>query len=214
MTPKKLLEIISYGESTTVEFKRKATTPMKLAKEIVAMANTSGGYLMLGIDDNGKVYGIPSEKSESDIIRQACEFFIIPPIEPDILIINLNDKDVLVLVIEESKIKPHKALIDDSGVAIDYKVYIRLGEKSVEASREMIRLMRQRTENKPVKLSIGDKERRLFTFLEKSERATVKDFAKLVNISDRRAERLMIRLVRAGVLSIHNDAYHDYFTLK
>ena len=47
MTPKKLLEIISYGESTTVEFKRKATTPMKLAKEIVAMANT--------VDDNIKV---------------------------------------------------------------------------------------------------------------------------------------------------------------
>lgn len=214
MHRKQLLEIIAGGESTTVEFKRKSTSPIKLAKEIAAMANTSGGYLFVGVDDNGKIYGIPSEKSETDIVVSACEFFIVPPIEPEIIIANLYDKDVLVLIIPESKVKPHKAITDEDEKKTDYKVYIRLGEQSVEASRGMTRLMRQTAEDKPLKLSIGDKEMRLFAYLEEKGRATVKDFASLVNISDRRAERLMIRLVRAGSLVIHNDSHYDYYTLK
>lgn len=214
MHPKKLLELISEGESSSLEFKRKSTTPIKLAKEISAIANTAGGYLIVGVDDNGYIYGIPSEKTESEMVSNVCKIFIEPPVEHEISIINIYNKDVLLLEIPESTIKPHKAITDDSGKKPEYKVYIRLGEKSVEASREMTRLMKQSTEDKPVKLSIGENEKRLFSYLEKNERATVKDFAKLVNISDRRAERLMIRLVRAGVLVIHNDSHHDYFTSK
>jgi len=40
----------------------------------------------------------------------------------------------------------------------------------------------------------------------------VKDFARLVNISKRRAERILVQLVRAGVLQIHIDSEEDYFT--
>ncbi|GAB1372190.1 ATP-binding protein [Candidatus Kapaibacterium sp.] len=213
MKSKKILEIISSGESTSVEFKRKSTTPEKLAKEIAAIANTAGGYLFVGVDDNGTIYGIKSEKSEADIVEQACNFYIEPPIEPLIYIATINDKDILILTIPNSLNKPHRAKSSDLEESSS-KVYIRLGEKSVEASKEMTRLMRQQAEDKPVKLSIGYNEKRLFNYLEKYERATVKDFAHLVNISARRAERLLIRLVRAGVLSIHNDTNHDYFTLK
>lgn len=214
LSPRNLLDVIANGESTTVEFKRKSTTPIKLAKEIAAMANTAGGYLFIGVDDNGKIYGIASEKAESDVVKNTCHFYIEPPIEPDIHIINLYDKDVLVLLIKESETKPHKAISDNSEKKPEFKVYIRLGEKSVEASRGMTRLMKQTSDDSPLKLSIGDKEKRLFSYLEKKERATVKDFARLVNISDRRAEKLLIRLVRAGALSIHNDSNHDYYTLK
>jgi len=212
MKVNELVNLISNGESSTLEFKRKSTTPEKLAKEIVAMANTKGGYLLVGVDDNGKIYGIESEKSESDIIERTCLFFIEPPISPQIEIINIFDKDVLVLKIEDSELKPHKVKYDNAKNEPN-KTYIRVGEKSVEASREMTRLMKSQTDDKPLKLSIGENEKRLFQFLEKNERATVKDFSKIVNISTRRAERLLIRLVRAGVIQIHNDSNHDYFTL-
>lgn len=214
MRPKELIDLIAQGESTVLEFKRKSVSPAKLAKEITAFANTNGGYLLIGVDDNGTIYGIPSEKSEIDIVERACVFFIDPPIVPSISIVNVFDKDILVVKINKSEIKPHKLLIEETDTnKKTYKAYIRIGEKSIEASREMTRLMRMQTESKPLKLGIGEKEKRLFDFLEKHERATVKDFTRLVNISERRAERLMIRLVRAGVLQIHNDEHHDYFTL-
>jgi len=55
-------EMISAGESTTVEFKRKFTEPEKIAKELTAFANTKGGHLLIGIDDDRRIVGISSEK--------------------------------------------------------------------------------------------------------------------------------------------------------
>lgn len=214
MSPKELKTLIDTGESTLLEFKRKATSPKKLAKEISAFANTKGGHLLIGIDDNGTIYGCPSEKTEIDILEQAAGFWIDPPVEHQIEVINLFGKEVIVCYIPESPLKPHKLRIEDPEKKKPiFRAYIRIGEKSIEASREMARLMTYDRDDKPLKLSIGEKEKRLFAYLEKKESATVKDFSRLVNISERRAERLMIRLVRAGVLQIHNDARRDYFTL-
>lgn len=213
MRRKELLQLISNGESSTLEFKRKTTTPNKLAKEFSALANTKGGYLLIGIDDDGSIVGIHSEKSDQEVVETACQFHIDPPIIPQIEFINIDAKEIAVIYIAESMNKPHNLISNDGDKEIK-RAYIRMGEKSVEASKEMYRLMRYSSSDKPVKLSIGEKEKRLFTYLEKNEKATVKDFSKLVNISNRRAERLLIRLVRAGVLQIHNDLHHDYFTLK
>ena len=145
----------------------------------------------------------------------------------EILRVYLNeDKDVnfaawkkehyskpLVLKIESSNKKPHKVINDDKNVKEYPKAYIRVGEKSIEASREMTRFLKSLTDERPLKIGIGENEKRLFEFIERNGRATVKDFAKIVNISTRRAERIMIKLVRAGVLQIHNDSSSDYFTL-
>lgn len=63
------------GEYTTVEFKRKFTTPVKFAKEVSAFANTKGGYIFIGVDDNKKIVGVKSEKEEIAQIVHACAFF-------------------------------------------------------------------------------------------------------------------------------------------
>lgn len=212
---RELLELIEEGESTVLEFKRKVTRPIKIAREIAAFANTKGGYLLVGVDDDGSVVGVHSEKSEVDIIERACGFFIEPEIKPEIEIINVYGMDVVSIYIAPSNNKPHMLLTEDKETKKTLRTaYIRIGEKSVTASREMTRLMNaQRPDAKPLRLSIGDKEKRLFAYLERHERATVNDFSRLCNISKRRAERLMVRLVRAGVLQIHNDETRDYFSL-
>ncbi len=89
MRPKELIELISEGESTTLEFKRKISSSEKIAKEVVAFANTIGGYLLIGVDDDGTLYGIESEKSDTDILEKACCFLISPPIEPIIEIVKI-----------------------------------------------------------------------------------------------------------------------------
>ncbi len=214
MSPHKLKELISQGESTTLEFKRKSTTPEKFAKEISALANTKGGWLLVGVDDDGKIVGVHSEKAEISVVETSAEFFIDPPVAYEIEVIQVKRKEVVAVYIPESTVKPHHIEVFDTKNNKTLKrSYIRIGEKSVIASREMYRLMTYRSSNAPLTLSIGDKERRLFRFLEKNEKATVKDFAKLVNISERRASRLLIRLVRAGVVQIFNDSNRDYFSL-
>ena len=197
MRRSQLKEMILSGESTTVEFKRKFTSPEKIAKELTSFANTKGGYLLIGVDDDKKIVGIQSEKEDMSRLEQACLF---------------DYKDILAIYIPESEQKPHYVI--DPSAPNEKKVYIRQGEESVSASKEMIRILRSQShDSQPLTLSIGDKERRLFEYLDKQKRATIKDFSSLVNISDRRAARLLVRLVRAGVLNIHTDQSNDYYTL-
>ena len=55
MKPEELNLIMKEGEGLTVEFKEKYSP--KIANDIVAFANTKGGNILLGIDDNGKIVG-------------------------------------------------------------------------------------------------------------------------------------------------------------
>lgn len=215
MESEELKDIIAEGESSTVEFKRKVSSLQKISKEITAFANTKGGLLIIGVDDDGTIVGIPSEKEEIDNIMTACSFYIYPPITPAFDVISVKKKDILVVYIDESNTKPHKIIeeIPENNKTVK-RAYIRVGEKSVMASREMTRLLAsQNADSKPIKISFGNNEKRLFAYLEKYEKITVKEFAKVVNISYRSAERLLISLVRAGILQIHSDTNHDYFTL-
>lgn len=214
MSEDEILKIIAEGESSTVEFKRKSPELLKLAKEISAIANTKGGYLFIGVDDDRKIYGIDSEKEEKNNIETATHFFLEPTLDLEIYPINIKKKEILMAIIPNSEFKPHKVLIAEPNNITKKRAYIRVGEKSIEASSEMARLMTYQNPNnrKELNISISEKEKRLFNYLEKYERITVKEYCKLTNISKRTAERSLVSLVRAGIIQIHNDSANDYFT--
>jgi predicted HTH transcriptional regulator len=200
--------LIEAGEGLTVEFKRKVSTPGKIAREMIALANTRGGVLLFGVDDDGAIVGVESEKSEIADIDQAADFLADPPVAHRIEIVSTRGMDVIAVHVPESRIKPHYLVENDERTA-----YVRVGENSVHASREMVRLLRQQAADAPLTVAIGEAEKRLFTWFDSRERITVGEYAKLINVSERRASRLLIRLVRAGALAIHTRETHDYFTL-
>jgi len=214
MNRHELREIIASGESSTVEFKRKFTTIEKFAREIIALANTKGGYLLVGVDDDGTIVGVESEKEIQDVVA-TTEHSIVPDLSLSTEIVEIDFRDVVVVRVPRSDNRPHRFVSDDPNERPhDRKSFIRQGENSVEASREMVKVLEgQRPQATPITLSIGDRERRLFTYLERYGKASVNDFARLVNISRRRASQILVKLVRAGVLHINTDGGHDYFTL-
>lgn len=214
MKRQELREILAGGESSTVEFKRKFTSAEKFAREIIAFANTAGGYLIIGIDDDGSVVGIESEKEEVELVRIAQQM-ITPELPLDVEIVEIEYKDVVVVHVPNSRIKPHRLTsTDPKERPHQRKAFIRQGESSVAASREMVRILEGMSPTSaPLKLSIGDREQRLFTYLERYGKASVNDFSRLVNISRRSASRILVRLVRAGVLHIHTANGHDFYTL-
>ena len=58
MNRTELLELITNGENSGIEFKREDIRPEQLAREIVALANFRGGRLLLGVEDDGAISGI------------------------------------------------------------------------------------------------------------------------------------------------------------
>jgi len=208
-----LKALISEGENFKIEFKRQFSGIEKIAKEMIAFANTKGGMILFGVDDDGTIYGVESEKSETDLIYEASRKYCEPPIEPIVQVIELNGKDIVVAIVEESRSKPHRLQDYKDIVSRDARVYIRVNDKSVIASREVVKILEsENPSSEPLSIIIGENERRLFKFLEDNQRVTVKDFAKLVNISERRASRILVKLVRAGVIRIHTEEKFEYFT--
>lgn len=207
MNKKALRDIIEEGENINVEFKLKFSSPEKIAKEMMAFANTKGGVIIFGVDDDKKIVGVESEKTESELIRQAAKDFCEPPLEYTEEFINLDDSELVVITVPESKYKPHR--MQDYEKTFDINkaiVYVRVNDKSVQASKEMIRVMRAASSGTALKkYSVGELERCVFTYLEKNEYITVNQLTQLANVSYRRASRTLVKLIRAGLLMIHTQ---------
>lgn len=217
MNRKKVLELIEEGEGVHVEFKQRFSTYEKIAKELIAFANTSGGYLILGVDDDKSIYGIESEKSDYELIKETAEKYCEPPINFKTYLFQIDNKEIMVVQIDESKNKPHR--LQDYKNYFDIKtaqVYLRIKDKSVLASKEMIKIMQtQSSEKSLVNYVIGKNEKIVFDYLDKHERITVKELSRIANISERRASRTLIKLVRASILFIHiKENGESYFTYK
>jgi predicted HTH transcriptional regulator len=215
MNRRLLLELIEEGENLQCEFKRHFTTPEKIAREMIAFANTKGGYLIFGVDDDREVVGVDSEKSESEMIKDAAENYCEPPLNYSIDFIELYGNEVVVVSIPESDNKPHRLQDYQNEFEINKAVVIvRVNDKSVQASKEMVRILRANSADLALKkYTIGQTEKMVFEYLGKYERISVKELSNLVNISERRASRTLVKMVRANLLFIHTkDNGEEFFT--
>jgi predicted HTH transcriptional regulator len=215
MTLYELNEIIEGGENQHVEFKRKFTEPEKIAKEMIAFANTHGGKLLFGIDDDKSVVGVESEKGEIEYIDLAARFYCEPQLDFSIDIMHIYRKDVIVVNIPESRFKPHRLIENGKQDSDDSKVYIRVKDKSVQASKETVKVLKKLRADSPAQIiNLGDKEKALLDYLSKHERVTLKEFREFLNLSNRRASRILVNLVRADLIRLHNHEKEDFYTLN
>ena len=216
MRYKELLDLIEEGENIQVEFKRKFSTHDKIAREMIAFANTKGGYVLFGIDDDKKIVGVESEKETTELVKDAALNYCEPPLKYLIEYREIDGKEIVIVNVPESNLKPHR--IQDYKTDIDITtaiVTIRVNDKSVQASKEMIRILRAQSNQTALKKYIlGPTEKTVFEYLSKVERISVKELSNLVNISERRASRTLVKMLRANLLMIHTkDNGDEYFTV-
>ncbi|MEI8133532.1 MAG: ATP-binding protein [bacterium] len=219
VTRKDAIALIAEGEGLKVEFKRHFSSPEKIAKEMIAFANTRGGTILFGVDDDGSVYGLDSEKSEISEIEHVSQFLCEPPIDIRCDIIPFGGHtDIIAVTVEQSSHKPHTLVeYDSSGRRVTNGTrigFVRVKDKSMQASKEVMNVMRaNQPDAPPLRIAIGFNERTLFEYLEEYGKITVQEFADLVNISRRRASKILVDLVRAGTILLHNTETPEYFTL-
>ncbi len=215
MNRKELINLIEEGENIQCEFKRKFTTPEKIAKEMIAFANTKGGYILFGVDDDKTIVGVESEKSEAEMIKDAAINYCEPPFDYKINYIIYKGKEIVAVAIPESNNKPHRLQDYENEFDITKAVVmIRVNDKSMKASKEMMRILRADAGNLSLKkYSIGPIEKKVFEYLTIKEKISVKELGTLVNISDRRASRTLVKMVRANLLLIHTkNNGEEFFT--
>lgn len=201
-------KMILEGEGTRVDFKKTITSCEKIAKTLVAFANNKGGRLLIGVLDDGSIKGVKEEEEERYMITRAAHFFTKPALEPFFEEVYMDDKLVLVAEITESDIKPHYSLGEDG----KWWAYIRVKDKSVLASKIVVDVLRKETKGDDVLIEYSSKEKRLLEYLEKNHRITVNEYKTLLNLSRRRAQRILVTLVLSGVIRVHTTEKEEFYT--
>jgi predicted HTH transcriptional regulator len=200
-------ELIRQGEGTTVEFKKTVTSYEKIAKTVSSLANTQGGVILVGVSDQKAIVGVrPAE--EEYVIDHAAHYYCEPPIDLRFVIERVQDRQLLLVFVPDSPAKPH-ACVDKQG---DLQYYVRVADQSVHASDMVVNSMKRLRDERTAR-SYSNNEQRLFDFLHRKRRITMAEYAKLINVSKRRANKILLDLVYDGELFLHDYETRIFFTL-
>ncbi len=84
LTETALLERIALGEHTRQQFKRTFNSPDALAAELAAFANSGGGTLLIGVEDDGSLAGLDAAELRrlNQMLSNASSQHVRPPFIP------------------------------------------------------------------------------------------------------------------------------------
>ncbi|MBN2596332.1 MAG: putative DNA binding domain-containing protein [Marinifilaceae bacterium] len=131
-----LIDNIKKGESKTLEFKEVLPKSEGIAKTVIAFSNTSGGKLIIGVNDKREIIGIDDtelfdmQDRIASIISDNCS----PGINPELYSVNIQNRLVLVVEVARGNLKPY--FLKNQGKADG--TYIRLGATNRVADMETI----------------------------------------------------------------------------
>lgn len=204
-----LKKLAGKGESLNLEFKKKAAHPEKIVKEVVAFANTDGGWLLLGVDDDGTLSGLKFPEEEHSALSYAIKKYCRPQVKFTTHTVPLNQKkSIIAFEIPSSKRKPHKVKAEDQSLC-----YVRIKDRSVKASREMQEIIRRQRMPKDMNVKYGEKEQILMEYLNENKFITLAQFQRIASISKKQASRTLVHLVLANFLKIVPEEKGDKYFL-
>ena len=205
MTRNQLDDLIRQGEHTRLEFKRQLSTPYRIARTLAAFANTSGGTVLIGIADSGKIVGVASEFREIEKIEEATDQLVLPNLSVCYETLRPDGRLVLLITVGESSEKPHYVL-DEAGKRT---IYVRVKDKSVPTNKLIIT---PDTANR--ELIKSPMARTLIQYLRQNDSITADRFAKLINISAYRANKHLRQLAERGLLLLIDKPRPVRYALK
>jgi predicted HTH transcriptional regulator len=210
MTLQEIHRIAQQGEGLKVEFKKKASFPEKIVREIIALANTEGGFLLIGVDDDGTVSGQRFIEEEVFVMQKAIGQHIQPKLEYQVEIFKLTPKKgIAVFSIPKSPDRPHFLMEENRR-----KAFVRVKDRSIQASREMWEILKRGKNPKDMVFTYGEKENILMKSLGENGKITLKEFQFLAKLPKFLASKTLIRLVLANVIKIVPQEKEDIFILK
>jgi len=203
-----LRKLVARGESQQLEFKRKASYPDKIVREIIAFANTDGGILLIGVDDDKSIPGVKFPEEESVVIKQELAKHCRPSIVLEETVIPLSEKRfVLQWKIPRSERRPHFYVQKEKRIS-----FVRKADQSLLASREMCEILRRSRAARGTQFTYGTAEEKLMHALDSQPFITLREFSKLTGLNRFLASRKLVRLALANVIRITPTEKGDLFS--
>ena len=200
--------LIKEGEHQMLDFKFEISDSRKIARSLVAFANTDGGRLLIGVKDNGNISGIRSEE-EKHMIQTASDLFCKPKVTFEAKEWVVYGKTVLEIFVPKSKYHKHKAP-DHNNI---YKVYIRVKDQNIIANRVLLKIWKYENNKQSVKVTFTDAEKFLLKYLNENERITIDEFVEKAEIGKKEAEQILVNFTLINLTKIEITEKDVFFTL-
>ena len=201
-----LLSCLRRGEGSRLEFKRRLPREERAARTLCAFANTSGGLLLVGVTDRGRVHGVHHPDEVCSQLADLTQAWLRPVVRVQLQVVEVHGPRVVACRVPFSRERPHAVLLPDG----DAEFVVRVGASNRVADGPTLRA-----------LDLARRSRRGLTPLEQSilewvatqtpgpshpaGRATVARFAQSANIGEARARRAFVRLESFGLLLGHGS---------
>ncbi|VAW13052.1 putative ATP-dependent DNA helicase [hydrothermal vent metagenome] len=206
---KLLQKLIQQGEHQQQDFKFCINDSRKIAKSLVAFANTDGGRLLIGVKDNGHITGVRSEE-EYYMVEAAATIYSKPTINFETKQWTVEGKTVLEVTIVPSPEKPHFAK-DETGKWI---AYIREGDENLLANRIQVEVWKKQKSPKGIFFTYSDNERFLINYLSGNYSISLSKFIRLAHVNRYKAIDILSNFVLIGLLLIRPGQNSTEFILN
>ncbi|MFN0123966.1 MAG: helix-turn-helix domain-containing protein [Blastocatellia bacterium] len=107
-----LMRMVRGGEDTYLELKVRFSNTEKIVAEIIALANTGGGAIVFGVNDQLRVEGVDDPEAVEESLRELCARQILPPVFPYINKVAFDNGRRVVMVEVDGARGPHRTLDD------------------------------------------------------------------------------------------------------
>ena len=126
--------LLVQAEGKTLEFKRDLSSPRNVLKTLVAFANSAGGRLVVGVDDEGKPIGVADPLAEEERICNLIADAIAPRLIPNVELFSVGDATLLVVEVFPSSSRPHYL----ANLGLEHGTFLRLGSSNRQAGPDWI----------------------------------------------------------------------------
>lgn len=201
-------QLVKQGEHQTQDFKFRVDDARKIAKTLVAFANTDGGRLLIGIKDNGGISGVRSDE-EYHVIEAASQLYTRPEVAFTAIAHDVHGKQILEIEVESSDLRPHYAIDADKKET----AYFRKDDQNHPANGVILEYWKMERDGSKSEIlqTYGDQHRILYELLDSGERVTISKFIRKAKISPNEARTILATFLRWDLLKFDIDQHGIFF---
>ncbi len=196
------------GEHQQLDFKFEISDSKKIARTLVAFANTEGGTLLIGVKDNGKLAGVRSDE-EFYMVQAAATLYSKPEIFFESRRWVVSKKTILEIIVPKGEKCPYFAQAEPG----KWQAYVRIKDENIVASGIHLKVWKIKTSNRGILIGYSGKIKKLMDYFRKKETISVTRFSKLAFLSRHDAENIIAHLVYFGILEMVYSEKHFVYRL-
>lgn len=204
----KLISYIEKGEHQQQDFKYDVTDSQKIARCLAAFANTDGGRLWVGVQDNGSIVGVKTEE-EFQMVEAAAQTHCKPEVPFTLKKWKEKGSDVLEIIVAKNNGVLHAAPNDNG----KHMVYTRVASQNLLVNKIYIDAFNKRKRD-GLELRVSKPVELLVQFLLENDKITFAAYCRKFHLKRDTAHRILSHLVALEIVRIEFTEKAVFYSLN